>query len=581
MRWWDFTDLKFLLLFIIIVVIFIVLILLTTTFLVSLSSDKKFNLSIANQKLSKRIYVINPKYDMVEYFDKSNPRKRKITDIARFYEHFHQDDRAKVRKWVSDIFTQKDHSQFLQSDIVVNHGRTQFFSLLKLLKYDPEAGLIHLESYLLQYISPINSSKKIKTQNGIVSKDFMQNLINTRKNSTGFLFCIRFFSLSNQINNDISNNESMALIPQNIIYPFVALKRHQRYLLVNNQTELFLFDMIISKNEDAVLLASSLVKNIQQEISINGLDNYLSFSIGFVQISQYYHHYEGLVSTSQQACIYAQQNNLKHYLFSRSVDSPVVENGKYEYEISRLLRPHALRFLFRPIVDCEKGRISSYFTYVKAFDTPFNGYLEMNKYATQIGKNKDLFSVCAKQILNTFNNEKLDPNHKVYISIAVSDTEYALEILKQIPAASYCKLVLLFDEEDINSNVSDQNSLSSCLLKLKSAGYMLGLSLGDNDLLLSTELYTLFDSFVVGASVISDIGKNDRIRVSLRTMIEQLLKYHQPIIANELDSMSSVELIIKSGINYVSSEALGKMSEMILPIEKKKIDKLVNLFNQY
>ena len=581
MRWWDFTDIKFLILFIALVVILCVAIALLVTFITSEYSDKKCNISINNKKHTKRIYVINPKYDIVEYFDKSSPRRRKISDVARFYEHFHPDDQSKVRKWISDIYTQKEHSQFLQSDILVNHGKSQFFSLLKLLKYDPSAGLIHLESYLLQYISPINSAKKIKTQNGIVSKDSMQSLINNRKNSSGYLFCIRFFNLSNQLNNDISNNESMALIPQNIIYPFVSQKRHQRFLVSNNQTELFLYDLLIQKNEDAVLLASSLTKSIQQEISINGLDNYLNFSIGFVQISQYYHNNEALVSTSQQACIYAQQNNLKHYLFSRSVNSPVVENGKYEYEISRLLRPHALRFLFRPVIDCEKGQIYSYFTYVKAFDTPFNGYLEMNKYATQIGKSKELFSVCAKQIINTFNNEKLDPNHEVYISVSTSDLEYANEILKQIPASNYCKLSLLLDEEDINSNAGDQKDLSTCLLKLKSSGYKLGLSLGDNDLLLSTDLYTIFDSFVVGASVISDIGKNDRIRVSLRTMIEQLLKYHKPIVANDLDGMSAVELIIKSGIEFVSSDALGKMSEMILPLEKKKMDKVVSIANQY
>ena len=90
-----------------------------------------------------------------------------------------------------------------------------------------------------------------------------------------------------------------------------------------------------------------------------------------------------------------------------------------------------------------------------------------------------------------------------------------------------------------------------------------------------------FDSFVVGASVISDIGKNDRIRVSLRTLIEELLKYHKPIIANDLENMNAVELIVKSGIEYVSSDALSKMSEMILPLEKKKMEKIVTIANQY
>ena len=73
------------------------------------------------------------------------------------------------------------------------------------------------------------------------------------------------------------------------------------------------------------------------------------------------------------------------------------------------------------------------------------------------------------------------------------------------------------------------------------------------------------------------LKKNNFSRLSLRSLIESLLKYKQPIIATGLEGWQSVELMIKSGVTLVSSEAISPSSEMILPVDKKKIKKLADL----
>ena len=63
-----------------------------------------------------------------------------------------------------------------------------------------------------------------------------------------------------------------------------------------------------------------------------------------------------------------------------------------------------------------------------------------------------------------------------------------------------------------------------------------------------------------------------------KELFEQLLKYHQPIIATDLEGWQAIELIIQSGVKIVSSEAISPSNDMLLPIEKKRAAKLHGMY---
>ena len=81
--------------------------------------------------------------------------------------------------------------------------------------------------------------------------------------------------------------------------------------------------------------------------------------------------------------------------------------------------------------------------------------------------------------------------------------------------------------------------------------------------------------------MIGEIKVNNRSRLSIHTLIEQLLKYKKPIIATDLESWQSIELIIKSGVSIISTEVVSPSNDMLLPIDKKKMDRLVDLDDKY
>ena len=205
----------------------------------------------------------------------------------------------------------------------------------------------------------------------------------------------------------------------------------------------------------------------------------------------------------------------------------------------------------------------------------------MSKYSAKVGRNKELFANIAKTIIPKFASEKPNQNCRLFLSVSMMDIDNMAEILPQISQSKDIRLVLVFDEQEVNENSSQLELLNASLKQFRKLGYEIALLLQDKNLLLDPSVYTNFDYFVAGASMMGEIKKNNRVRLSIHTLIEQLMKYNQPIIATDLEGWPAVELIIKSGISFVSSEAISPSNDMLLPVEKKRVEKLHAMYENF
>lgn len=583
-KWFDFHDLSFLTLFIVVVsvVVFIIFFIISLSFVVS--SDRKYKKKILDENNSMRVYVIDVKQNKVTYFSRSDLKNKKVTDKMTFYSFFHPNDVDKVKSWIFAIcFNPRIVDQYLEVDVLTNKGKASNFSLLKLLKYDPENGLIHLESTVLKFIAPINSLTKKKKGMivGAVKRSDMANIISKAKSTNGFTFCIRFFYIRQQILENEKIERYMMMALKNEVYPYANNSKNPRQILDEGDNEIILFDTRLSNKENAIALANSLAQSLRKCISVNGFSDSIYFSIGIVENSQYsYHDFDSLLEKVQLACINAQQNGQDIYLYQRSGASQL-ELNKYTAEVEHLLKPKTLRYLFRPIIDIVKGRTIGYFDYVKAYDSPFSSFSEMSKYASKVGKNRDLLALVARNVIPKFANEAQESRLRLFFLVSMMDIHNLAEILGQIPKTKDIHLVLVFDEQEVNENAKNIEIIHDTLESLHAKKYELGLLLKDKNLLLDSSIYVSFDYFVAGTTMLGEIRKNNRIRLSIHTLIEQLLKYKKPIIATDLEGWQAVELIIKSGITMVSGETISPSNDMLLPIEKKKMEKLNTMSNKY
>ena len=584
MKWFDFTNTPFVIFAVLVSLVLVFLLFLVISLVTSSRRDSKYIERMKAESTTLRIFAIDVKKNSVIYFNRSDLRNKKQIDLNSFYSHFHTNDVDKIKNWIYSICTNyKTADKYLEADVLVNNGKTTYFSLLKLLKYDPNEGVIHLESFILKYITPNNTPNKKKKKSaftGVVKRSTMESLIVKEKSLKGFTFAIRFYYIRQKVLSNDKIERYMIMTLKNVIYPFSSNPRISRQIIDTGENELLLFDLRIATRDEAMVLATSIAHSIKKCIGVNGFAESINFSIGVVENAQYYQDLDSMILKAQEACMSAQHHGQEILLYQRQA-VPLVEIDRYREEVENLMQPNSIRYLFRPIFDVKKRCTIGYFEYVKAYNTPFTSFAEMSKYASKVNMSKEFFAMIARYVIPKFASEKQEDYWRLFMLVSLQDIDHMSEILNQIPQVRDVHLVLVFNEQEINENSSNLELLNDSLKSLRTDGFELAMLMKDKNLLLDSSVYYNFDYFVAGSMMIGEIRKNNRIRLSIHSLIESLLKYHRPIIATDLEGWQAIELIIKSGVDIVSSETISPSNDMLLPLEKKKEEKLITMDDSY
>ncbi|MBO7573529.1 MAG: hypothetical protein J6T25_01935 [Bacilli bacterium] len=584
MKWFDFTNTPFVIFAVLVSLVLVFLLFLVISLVTSSRRDSKYIERMKAESTTLRIFAIDVKKNSVIYFNRSDLRNKKQIDLNSFYSHFHTNDVDKIKNWIYSICTNyKTADKYLEADVLVNNGKTTYFSLLKLLKYDPNEGVIHLESFILKYITPNNTPNKKKKKSaftGVVKRSTMESLIVKEKSLKGFTFAIRFYYIRQKVLSNDKIERYMIMTLKNVIYPFSSNPRISRQIIDTGENELLLFDLRIATRDEAMVLATSIAHSIKKCIGVNGFAESINFSIGVVENAQYYQDLDSMILKAQEACMSAQHHGQEILLYQRQA-APLVEIDRYREEVENLMQPNSIRYLFRPIFDVKKRCTIGYFEYVKAYNTPFTSFAEMSKYASKVNMSKEFFAMIARYVIPKFASEKQEDYWRLFMLVSLQDIDHMSEILNQIPQVRDVHLVLVFNEQEINENSSNLELLNDSLKSLRTDGFELAMLMKDKNLLLDSSVYYNFDYFVAGSMMIGEIRKNNRIRLSIHSLIESLLKYHRPIIATDLEGWQAIELIIKSGVDIVSSETISPSNDMLLPLEKKKEEKLITMDDSY
>ena len=583
MKWWDFQDQGFVAFFAII----ILLVALAAIFIITGSVSNSRNLKLKNKILSEsntmRIYVVDVKKNMVTYFNRSNLKEKETMDLSDFYSKFHPNDIEKIKAWVFSIcVNDKEAEEYLEADAMIEKEKLPVFSLLKLIKYEPESGVIHIENHILRYITPTNvPARQRKGQiTGIVQRSVMEQIIKKEKTIYGFTFVIRFFYIKQKVLTNDKVERFMTMTLKNEIYPFAASSKTPRQLVDLSSSEVVLCDLRITNKNDAMRLATSISHSLNKCIALNGFSGSIGYAIGVVEDAQFYQDFDEIIKHAQEACIAAQQNGQSVTIYQKTT-STALDRVNYRATISELMKQKNLRFLYRPIIDVKGNRVLGFFLYTRAYNSPFSTFVEMSRYAEKINDNKNLLGYVARSVVPKFDAEKPTKNCRLFFALSLVDIDNSIEVFQSIQVAKENKIVITLDEQEVNENASRIDILNASLAKLHAAGYEIALAINDKDLLLDPSVYYNFDYFIAGAKMLGEIKKNNRIRISIHALIEQLLKYKKPIIATDLEGWQAIELIIKSGITFVSSEAISSSNDMLLPIDKKKMEKLLEYGENY
>ncbi|MCD8209362.1 MAG: EAL domain-containing protein [Coprobacillus sp.] len=583
----NFSDRAFVIFFSILMSAIVIVLAFCITYGVLHSNNEKARIRIMEQSNTPRVYIVDVKRRVVTYFNRTDLKHKHTMSIDAFYARFHSSDVERVKAWIQSIVEDYTRTEeYLEADIVINRGRKTYFSLLKFLYFDANSGLIHLESLILRYITPVNTAKRYHKGRGgagVVDKDYISRLINNKKSTTGYTFCIRFFHLKQKILSTDREERFVSMTLRNEIYPFASSPKLKRQIMESREDELFLFDLHMASAQEAISLVEAITHELNKAMELNSFEESVSFAVGIVENSAFYQNFDAIIRESQSAATYAHQENKIYHLHRNEVASSV-ENNYFQYEdqIDLLLRNDSMKYVFRHIIDVNKPEVMGYFSYVRLYNTSFSSYEEVIHYAYELNKSRDIFMKVSRNIISKFAQEVPQrEKEKLFYQVSMTNLDDIIDFLPTVPGVKDIHLVLVFLEKDVYENSEYTSVLVERMKEIKSLGFEIGVLMRDKNLLLDNPVYSTFDYYIVGSSLTWEIKRNTKTRLSTASLIESLLKYHKPIIATDLEGWATIELIIKSGIDLISSEVISYSNEMILPIEEKKLTRLKTIDKIY
>lgn len=558
--------------FIVSLVLFLALVILTIVFIINRKREQNFSVTIKDQSNSMRVFKVDLKEGTVLYFSRSNLKNKRLLSLEQFYEQFHFEDRKKLREWIEDFFDErrKQPPMYLEADVTISKSHKTNYSLLEVIHFNKEAKVIHIESHILRYTIPKN---KVKTTRGLIPTIEMMNKYFIMNKPTGTTFLIRFYLNEHQSEHANKSNRIIFSQLKDQLFPF-ASNKSSRHLIEVDENDIAFIDFRLNKRQDAIYMSHVLAHTIKQFISLNSLSSQVIFSIGVVENKTFPSDLEKIIDKGIETALVA-KNKREDIAFYEDVQNEDKLSSVYAKEINSIIKDKAISYRYRPILDVNKNDIIGYFSYAKPLHSVFTTSYEIREYAMLNGQQKMVFSVIARNLISKFISMRGEDSNRLFFECFYQDKEQIFNVIKHVNRVKEIKLVLLFDEKDLAKFAQDSEDIINTFLSFKKENWEIALSLSGHDLLLSSELYKMFDHFVVGSSFNQEFMRYpSKVRLSFQSTIEKLLRYKKPIIATNLIGWNTIELMIKLGIRYISSDDLANADEMILPIERKKLHKI-------
>ncbi len=557
-----------------IIALIVILLVLLTSLAVANSRDNRNLMLIRNQSNSIRVYIIDMNKNEVRHFNQSDLRKQDLKSVEDFYQKFVESDRQKVEDWIKAILKNtSDVPHYLEADVKINRDKKSYFSLLELKKADIRQQIIHLESYILRYSLP--KSRRAKKGNAlVVSEEQIQNIMaDSRNKQKGATYVLRFFPVKRKgaPTKEISDMFMSQL--EDRVFPFLS---PTRYLVEVTDNELAIVDTKASSSNACMQLAHSVSRSISRYLDINAIREDFGFVVGICENKYFPGDFSKLYKTARIMSLVSQNRSVRVSLYDKTVSLTEFRTDSFNEEIELMISEGRFEYLYRPILDVRNISTFGYFSYVKAKSTIFPNIAEAKNYArtSKFNQDKDLFAAIASNIIPSFISQRDGEHLKIFFHMFMAERVFIPEVLNVIPHVNEAHVVLTFDEQDLHAFTAENPQTIPELMKMKEFGYELALTLNNKDLLLSSEIYSTFDYFVVDGRMTKDIDRNNRRRQFLYTLCEKLVRYKKPIIATDLDNWNSIELMTKSGINMLSSNVISESDEMVLPFDRKKIPKI-------
>jgi hypothetical protein len=569
----NFQDSETLIVFIVLVVLSLCLAFIFLFLFIFHFSNKSFQKKLNDKSNSLRSFIIYYKDNNVTYFNLSNIKLRYMT-LESFYSQFALSERDRVKEWVSSLLTENNKQQdFIETETLLSRSKKTVFVLLKVISLNKEKSIIHLESYILRNVpSKSNSKRRSFSTVEEASKAMLHSPIR------GATFGIQFYNSS--------DSKKFQGIPgplfsqlKNVALNFVS---PSRYLIEMSSSRLVMIDLRVISDNSMRSIQQTMTASFNKFLTMNSYSNSIKVAFSYIPNREFPRDAATLTQKASKLAIQAADRKIMVLPYDETQVNVESDKTIQIEDIDNLIR-HKLVYSFSPIASAKDENVLGYFGNVVSGDQALSSMDEVRQAAEKAKKRKSLFSIIGKQFFSTFKNQtnSIKGTHKLFYDVFMEDYDFLGKTLdslwglnpvskEDVPSKS--KLILQFHEEEL-TNYSEDPDLYNDLIILKDK-YELSLVLeNNNEFSLSDEIMKLFDYFVFDLGSV-DVKNDERTNFRVMSKAGKILRYARPIIMRRIENWSTIELVVRNGINYVSGTAISVEDGMIHPLDKKILEKL-------
>ncbi|MBO8428072.1 MAG: hypothetical protein IAC58_05985 [Firmicutes bacterium] len=547
---------------------------------------KKFkNVTLKKQDFERKV-LINFKNDTAVVFNIKNLKKKTKKSLDSYLDEF--DETKKLYKWLV---------KFVDEPIEENKNLTN--SVRRVLYKVKKNKSIYLVSKLfvcsnvdyknrgitIEEKSLSNIPFSVITEKRTISKKIIYNLteikeaFKTGNYSKAAFYIIKFNKKTNIP--CLTNFDELRYLVLNIIAEEKNITKTLFYLPESKQDEIIFVDNRSNLPNESYGLCSNLelLKNkIEKSLEIYGLTENFDYYI-YASLTKDLDSltFENCLNTMYKVTNLDKNEKKKYTIYDRKQKNNLnIDN--YRLEVLNVIRSQKITALFRPIVHIANTRVITlgYMSFLELNNSIFTSFDQFKKYAIKYDKKKEVFSIMIQKVITVFKEEK-EGSSKLLLNVGVDLIDIASKNLSHYNDFSN-NLILGFNVSELIDNENNETLIKS-LKNLKEKGFEIALFLYTDAYNLKDKTYRLFDYFFF------DCEFGDNVKVSSPNFIKatmdlgRLSKFStSKMVSYDSKSLPAVEMLVKSGIEYFSSDAIAPKKPMPTPVDKKIIKKLLNMY---
>lgn len=576
--------------------IFSIIIVLLVSFLlisqiIRINKEKNINLLMKNGFNNFSTLIFDLKFRKITCLNIKKKEKIKEISLDTFTNNLSEKDSKEFLFFLDTLFENAYNSDSKESTFLGNikqkggKKETQLLYLFHATHIFKKEKIIYFNVYELKYLGNnkkqknvlINKSKKLTYEIQDIKLLFNQDYF-----IRGNAYLIHVYDIDGGINTKINKtildymvldciHKAFRFIPS-IIYFSIEEDGHSS-IIISDSKQLTSFQLM--------RLVDFLEQRIEEMFEINSLEKNYDFRIVASKYNELSNNFDEAIKTLFDIERFIEDDKKKTLVYKKQSSEIQTIDSSYRSEIDRILKGRALEISFRPIVHITSKRVMTYgfLYYLSLNNSNFSSFDDFKKTAEKFQRKKDAFSLEARKVISTFISYKETTNVKLAYPINLEDVSYINQIFSHISRINEANLILSFQNNEF-IDIEDNDINLRFINNLSTKGYECGLIIKPDDYTLKENIYNLFDVFFFDLSDIKNLKQNSREFFKIHSLLEKFVKYKKPLITINVSSKTAIELLVKSGITYFSSDALSPKSPMLLPLDQKIIKKLLNMYKK-